>query len=73
MLKFPPSMPIMGVPRDILTKQTVKDLNLLEKMDVDKSAWIKACYVPTIYCILLLYMAVESNKNLRKKTKLNKN
>ena len=36
-------------------------------MAVDKSAWIKACYVPTIYCILLLYMAVESNKNLRKK------
>ena len=29
--------------------------------------------MPTIYCILLLCMAVENNKNLRKKTKLDKN
>ena len=33
-------------------------------MAVDKSAWIKACDEPTIYCVLLLYMAVEKNKSL---------
>ena len=42
-------------------------------MAVERSAWIKACYVATIYCILLLYMAVQNNKNLKKKTKQDKN
>ena len=73
MLKFPTSLPIMGVPQEILTYQTVKKLNLWEKTAVGKSARIKACYVATIYCILLLYMAVENNKNPKKKTKLDKN
>ena len=73
MLKFPTLLPIMGVPQEILTYQTVKKLNLWEKTAVGKSARIKACYVATIYCILLLYMAVENNKNPKKKTKLDKN
>ena len=31
MLKFPPSLPIMGVPQETLTEQTVKKLNLEKK------------------------------------------
>ena len=31
----------------------LKKLNLWEKTAVEKSAWIKACYVPTIHCIIL--------------------
>ena len=47
--------------------------SLRKKMAVDRSALIKACYVPTIHCILLLYMSVQNNKNLKKKTKVDKN
>ena len=49
---------------------TILRLPLLsEKTAVDKSVWIKACQKS----LLLLCMAMENNKNLRKKTKLDKN
>ena len=46
-----------------LSKQNNKKLNLWEKTAVDKSAWIKACYVNFFYLLWSCHQKMSNKKH----------
>ena len=73
MLKFLPSWSIMEVPQGILTSQTVKKLSPWEKNGFRQKCLDKSLLCAYYILYFIIINGCESNKNFRKKTKLDKN